>query len=158
MFATIFAQSYTTYTTTTTASSSKISLVLVLAYLFFLVCMLISMWKVYTKAGKPGWVAIVPIYNTLVLLEIVGRPWYWLLWLFIPIVNIYFLAVVCNDLAKAFGKGMGMTVLLFLLPFIGYPILGFGPAEYHGGPANMGWNPPQTPANPPVPPAPTTGV
>ena len=49
-------------------------LFIILIYLAIVLLMIASMWKVFTKAGKPGWAAIVPIYNTIVLLEIVGKP------------------------------------------------------------------------------------
>jgi hypothetical protein len=90
------------------------------------------MWKVYTKAGKPGWAVLIPIYNTYVLLEIVGREWWWLLLLFIPIVNIVVLIVVLFDLAKSFGKGTGFGFGLLFLSWIFIPILGFGDAKYMG--------------------------
>jgi len=93
---------------------------------------LIAMWKVYTKAGKPGWAVLIPIYNTYVLLEIVGREWWWLLLLFIPIVNIVVLIVVLFDLAKSFGKGTGFGFGLLFLSWIFIPILGFGDAKYMG--------------------------
>lgn len=67
-----------------------------------------------------------------VLLKIIGRPWYWLLLLLIPLVNIILVIVIYNDLAKSFGKGLGYTLLLLFLPFIGVPMLGFGDAQYQG--------------------------
>ncbi|MET0779736.1 MAG: DUF5684 domain-containing protein [Candidatus Saccharimonadales bacterium] len=114
--------------------------------MFYFVCLgviaviaLVSLWKIFVKAGQPGWAAIVPIYNYLVLLRIVGRPWWWILIMLvgvIPVVGwIVTFAVgiiILNDLAKSFGKGPGVTVLLVLLPFIGYPYLAFGDAKYHG--------------------------
>ena len=62
---------------------------------------LVALWKVYVKAGKPGWAAIIPIYNILVLLEIVGKPWWWLLLMFIPFVNIVIMVIVYIELAKS---------------------------------------------------------
>lgn len=94
------------------------------------IIILIAMWKLYTKAGKPGWAAIIPIYNTIVLLQIVKRPIWWILLLLIPFVNIVVLIVLYYDLAKAFGKGIGFTLLIILLPFIAYPVLGFGKSQY----------------------------
>lgn len=141
------AQSYSySYTTTDTSSSSGSMAVFWIFYLVFLVVMLVSMWKVYVKAGKPGWASIVPIYNTLVLLEIVGKPWYWILLMLIPIVNLVILVMLYHEVSKAFGKGVGMTLLLIFLPFIGWPMLAFGSATYHkpGGAA------PAAPATPAV--------
>lgn len=94
-----------------------------------------GMWKVFQKAGKPGWAAIIPIYNIIVLLEITGKPIWWLILYFIPIVNFIVLLIVCIELAKRFGKGVAFGFGLGLLPFIFYPILGFGDATYGGAPA-----------------------
>lgn len=93
---------------------------------------LVAMWKVYTKAGKPGWAVLIPVYNLYVLLEIIGRPWYWLLLFLIPLVNVVLMVMVAFDLAKAFGKGSGFGLGLVFLNFIFMLILGFGDAEYVG--------------------------
>lgn len=91
------------------------------------------MWKVFTKAGKPGWAAIVPIYNTIVILEIVGKPIWWIILCLIPFVNIIVFLIILNELSKCFGRGVGTTLGLVFLPFIFWPILGFGSAQYQGG-------------------------
>jgi uncharacterized membrane protein YhaH (DUF805 family) len=106
-----------------------------LVYLVVLVVVVAAMWKIYTKAGQPGWAALVPFYNIYVLLKVVGRPGWWLVLFLIPVVGIVVGIIVAFDLAKSFGKGGGFAVLLFLLPIIGYPILGFGPARYVGSAA-----------------------
>lgn len=103
-----------------------------LLYLAIIVVLIAAQWKIFTKAGKPGWACIIPIYSTIVLLEIVGKPLWWILLLLIPIVNIVILIMVTNLLAKSFGKDVGFTIGLILLPFIFYPILGFGSATYQG--------------------------
>lgn len=103
--------------------------VFILAFIFLMV---ISMWKIFEKAGKPGWAAIVPIYNIIVLLEIVGRPVWWILLLIIPCVNIVINIIVCIDLAKSFGKDAGYGIGLALLSIIFFPMLGFGKAQYIG--------------------------
>lgn len=106
---------------------------LILLAIAVAVLLIVSMWKIYTKAGKPGWACLIPIYNTLVLLEIVGKPWWWLLLiLFVPIVNIVLLILVYHELSKSFGKDAGFTVGLVLLGFIFIPILGLGDAQYLG--------------------------
>lgn len=92
--------------------------------------MIISFWKLFEKAGKPGWAAIIPIYNTLVLLEIAGKPWWWLLLFLIPIVNIVFGIMMWNGVSINFGKDSGFTVGIILLPYIFIPILAFGKATY----------------------------
>ena len=104
----------------------------VLLYLAIIVFLIAAEWKVYTKAGKPGWACIVPIYNIIVLLEIVGKPWWWLLLMLVPFVNIVIAIWVVNLLSKSFGKDVGFTLGLIFLGFIFYPILGFGSAEYKG--------------------------
>lgn len=105
-----------------------------LIYLAFMVLMVASLWKIYDKAGEPGWAAIIPIYNVIVLLKIVGRPIWWLLLLMIPFVNFIIAILVMIDLAKSFGQGAGYGLGLVFLPFIFSPMLAFGDASY-GGPA-----------------------
>ncbi len=89
-------------------------------------------WKIFTKAGKSGWAAVIPIYNLVVLLEIVGRPLWWIVLFLIPLINVIAGAVVSVDLAKSFGRGTGFGIGLFLLGFIFGPILAFGSARYEG--------------------------
>ncbi len=103
--------------------------------LFFLavfVIIIASFWKVFTKAGQPGWASLIPIYNMYVLCKIAGRPGWWIVLLFIPIVSIIVLAVLSIDLAKSFGQGALFGIGLWLLGIIFYPILAFGSAEYQG--------------------------
>ena len=99
-------------------------------YLAIVLLVIIGMWKVFAKAGKPGWAAIVPVYNTIVLLEIVGKPVWWILLCLIPFVNIIVILIVLNELSKCFGRGAGTTIALIFA--IGWPILGFGSAQYQG--------------------------
>ena len=95
----------------------------------------VGMWKMFVKAGRPGWAAIVPIYNTYIILDMVGRPGWWLILLFIPLVNIVIWLLVCMDLAKAFGKDpIIFGLLLNFLLGIGLIILGFNSAQYQGPP------------------------
>lgn len=105
-------------------------IILFLFYIGVIVVLLASQWKIFSKAGKPGWACLIPIYSTIVLLEIIKKPVWWIFMFLIPLVNIYFLIVAMNELSKSFGKSTGFTVGLLLLPFIFYPILGFGSAEY----------------------------
>ena len=106
--------------------------VFMIVWLAVLVLVIAGMWKVFTKAGKPGWAAIVPIYNIIVLLEIVGRPLWWFILLLIPFVNFIVAIIVSIDLAKSFGKGTGFGLGLAFLGIIFYPLLGFGDATYRG--------------------------
>ena len=92
----------------------------------------IAMWKLFTKAGKPGWASLIPIYNLFVLLEVVGRPAWWLLLMLIPFVNFVIMIVLAFDLAKSFGKGSGFALGLIFLNLIFLIVLAFGPAQYVG--------------------------
>ena len=94
--------------------------------------MIVAMWKVFTKAGQPGWASIIPIYNIYIWCKIVGRPWWWILLMLIPFVNFIVAIILCIDLAKSFGKGVGFGIGLALLGIIFFPILGFGSAQYEG--------------------------
>jgi len=100
-------------------------------WLAVIVAMLFALVKMYTKAGKPGWAAIVPFYNTWVLAEIGGRPGWWLFLMFIPFVNIVVSVLICLGVARNFGKGDGFGIVaLWLFPIVGYMMLGFGSATY----------------------------
>ncbi|OLA96224.1 MAG: signal peptidase I [Verrucomicrobia bacterium 13_2_20CM_55_10] len=94
--------------------------------------LIVAMWKVFTKAGQPGWASIIPIYNLYVWCKIVGRPWWWILLMLIPFVNFIILIILCIDMAKSFGKGAGFGIGLAFLGIIFWPILGFGSAQYQG--------------------------
>jgi len=100
--------------------------------LVIIVVIFAGLWKTFEKAGKPGWAAIVPVYNAIVMLEIVGRPIWWIILFFIPCVNLFPLFMVAIDMAKSFGKDTVYGVLLFFFAPIMYPILGFGDAQYRG--------------------------
>jgi hypothetical protein len=106
-----------------------------LVYLAVLVLILAGWRKVFVKAGKPGWAAIVPIYNLIVLLEVVGKPIWWLVLFLIPLVNIVVFIIVGIELARRFGRRTAFGVGVALLAFIFIPILGFGDAKYRPGPA-----------------------
>lgn len=95
-----------------------------------LVIYLISSWVVFQKAGKPGWAAIVPIYNTLVFLNIVGRPWWWIFLFLIPIVGFVFAVIATHDLSLAFKRSGWFTAGLLVFPWIFFPILAFGHDTY----------------------------
>lgn len=106
-----------------------ITLLLQLAIVVFIIA---ALWRVFTKAGQPGWAAIVPFYNIYIMLKIAGKPAWWLLLFLIPLVNIVIAVLVSIELAKCFGKGTGFGIGLAFLGFIFYPILGFGDATYQG--------------------------
>lgn len=124
----------------------------VLVYFVVLVLVMVSGWKIFEKAKRPGWGFLVPYHNAVLLLEMAGKPGWWIivplysmfvLWiplfgliLFVPalIAFLVFYFIVAIALAKSFGKGTGFGVLLALLPWIGLPILGLGKAAYVGPP------------------------
>ncbi|MCX6899377.1 MAG: DUF5684 domain-containing protein [Verrucomicrobia bacterium] len=105
-----------------------------LVYLIIIVAILAGFWKVFEKAGKPGWAAIIPIYNLIILLEIAGKPLWWIVLSLIPVVNIIVAILVGIAVAKNFGKSDAFGVGLGLLGFVFYPILGFGDAQYQSTP------------------------
>ena len=93
---------------------------------------LAATWKLYQKAGQPGWAAIIPIYDTYIMFKLAwGNGWMFLL-LFVPIVDIVIYLMLLWKLAKAFGKGAGMFLLLLLVHPIALMMLGFGSATYIG--------------------------
>jgi hypothetical protein len=102
-----------------------------LVWLALVVLMIAALWKIFMKAGEPGWAAIVPIYNLIVILKIVGRPLWWIILFLIPLVNLIVAFVVVFDLAKAFGKGAGFALGMVFLGPIFYPMLAWGNAQYH---------------------------
>ena len=105
-------------------------------YLAFLVLGVVAMWKIFEKAGEPGWAAIIPFYNLYVLFKITwGNGWKFL-FLLIPIANIVFAIITMVKLAKAFGKSGGFAVGLIFLSIIFYCILAFDQSQYLGVPEN----------------------
>ena len=103
--------------------------------LAFLALMIYSLWVVFTKAGQPGWAAIIPFYNLYIMLKIANKPGWWLILMFIPIVNLVFMLLLSVALAESFGKGAGFGLGLFFLGFIFFPILAFSDAQYKGAPS-----------------------
>ncbi len=108
------------------------AVVILLIELALIVLFVAGMWKVFVKAGQPGWAAIIPIVNMYFLCKVAGRPGWWVLLMFIPIVSLVIFIILSIDVAKSFGKGIGFALGLIFLGFIFYPILGFGDAEYVG--------------------------
>ncbi len=115
-----------------TAAAQGGSMIGGLIGLAILVFLIAAMWKVFTKAGKAGWLVLIPIVNVYQLLKIAGRPGWWLILLIIPLVNLIISILVSMDIAKSFGKGAGFGLGLAFLGPIFYPILGFGSATYKG--------------------------
>jgi Family of unknown function (DUF5684) len=98
----------------------------------FAIFIIAAMWKVFEKAGQPGWAAIIPVYNIYIMTKIGGKPGYWTLLCLIPFVNVVFMIWLYNMISKSFGKDEGFTAGLIFLGLIFWPILGFGSAKYLG--------------------------
>lgn len=91
---------------------------------------LFSVWRVFEKAGQPGWAAIIPIYNFYIMIKIANKPGWWLILMLIPLVNLVISILVSIAFANSFGKGVGFGLGLAFLGFIFFPILAFGDAQY----------------------------
>ena len=109
------------------------AIIILVIELAIMILVVASIWKIFVKAGKPGWAAIVPIYNIIVLLQIVNKPVWWIILFLIPLVNMIVAILVYVALAQAFGKGVGFAIGLLLLGIVFFPILGFGSAQFQGG-------------------------
>jgi hypothetical protein len=103
-----------------------------LIWVVWVVLVIAGYWKIFTKAGEAGWKSIIPIWDILILLKIVGRPWWWIILLLIPCVGFVVAILLMLDLAKSFGKGAGFAIGLILLHPIFGIILGFGDSRYQG--------------------------
>ncbi len=117
------------------AAAAGIGLVFMLVMLVVTVVMVASLWVVFTKAGKPGWAAIVPIYNLIVLLEIAGKPLWFIVLFIVPVANLIAAVLVALAIAENFGKSAGFGIGLAFLAPIFYPMLAFGDAKYVGAKA-----------------------
>jgi hypothetical protein len=123
-------------TTTTQVNGAAAGILVTFSVIMLVVWVIqiVSYWKVFAKAGHPGWKAIIPIYNAVILTKIAKYSGWYALLLFVPLVNFVWLFILNIDIAKAFRKSTGFGVLMTLLPIIGYPILGFGDATYDATP------------------------
>jgi hypothetical protein len=121
----------TMYGTTSQTDISAILGTYAILVLVIAVIMIVANWKIYTKAGKPGWASIVPFYNMYVMYEIAGMNGWMFLLTFIPIVNIVIQIMLYLNLAKKFGKSTGFAIGLILLNPIFLLLLAFGNAEYN---------------------------
>jgi len=116
-----------------TLSADSIATLTTLSYLFGLVLYIVfaaGLWKTLAKAGEPGWTAVIPILNWFFMVKISGRPGWWMILFLVPILNIVIWLMVALDTAYAFGKTTLTGILLFFLPWIMYPVLGFSDASY----------------------------
>ncbi len=124
-------------TVQTTSSDGSMGAIVMLAWLAICITVIAGMWRVFTKAGEPGWGVLIPIYNFYLLCKIAQRPGWWLILMFVPIVNLAVGIILSIDIARHFGKGAGFGVGLAFLGPVFYPILGFGNAEYDSAPGEL---------------------
>lgn len=106
-------------------SSSSLLFAMAVLTGFLLLAILVSLMRIYKKAGKPSISAIIPIWSQVVLFQIVDKPWWYLFLLLIPIANIVILIQAYILLAKKFGKGVGFGIAMCFLPMIFIPLLSF---------------------------------
>ncbi len=141
----------TTYTTSSYNTTNVgdpglffVSMMIIFTIMFLPIILLvvvpaiIGLWKTFTKAHQPGWASIVPIYNTVVMLKIVGRPVWWIVLLLVPFVSIVVSLVVFVDLARAFGKDLTFGILTWLFSPIMLLIIGFNKEIQYVGPVAEG--------------------
>jgi hypothetical protein len=122
--------SHVTPPSAASAASGMLTIGMLLPLLLIIVLLIASFWRVFTKAGEAGWQSIIPLYNMFVLVKISGKPWWWFLLLFVPLVNIITLVLVQIALAERFDRGVLYGLGLAFLGFIFYPLLAFGNATY----------------------------
>ncbi len=124
---------YYNYNTTGYASNYTMLTSSIVIGLAVGILVIVSLWIIFKKAGKPGWASIVPIYNIIVLIQIVGLPLWYLVLLIIPFANIYAIFKIYIELAHKFGKSTGFGVLSVFFSEICLPILAFDKnATYKG--------------------------
>ena len=142
----LLAQSDTDYSGAGSAAGGIVGILFVLVLLAIelaiVVLVIAGIWKVFVKAGKPGWAAIVPVYNMMVMGEIAGKSSTYGLLCLIPFAGIIFAIIIIAGVGKAFGKDGGFIAGLILLAPVFFPILGFGKSQYLGAPGGYGGYPP----------------
>jgi hypothetical protein len=116
--------------------SAKIGQVTLIAMLSLYLVTIVSYWRLFTMAGKPGWAILVPIYNMIIWQQVSGKPLWWILLYFVPVVNLVICVMCMFAFAEKFGKGKAFAAGLLLLPWIFLPILAFGGSEYLGTPVD----------------------
>lgn len=128
----------TSYTTSTvdTAALGAVLGIYALIMVIVAIIMIVSYWKIFTKAGKPGWASLIPFYNLYTMFEVAGMSGWMFLLLLVPVANVVVMIMMSINLAKAFGKTGGFVVGLILLGVIFFPILAFGNAKYIGTSSN----------------------
>jgi ABC-type sulfate transport system permease subunit len=114
------------------AAATGMGMGMMIVFAIIALFLIAAMWKVFEKAGEPGWAAIIPIYNIIILLKIAGKPAWWVILFIVPVVNFIIAILVALAIAKNFGKGTGFGLGLAFLGFIFYPVLAWGDARYQG--------------------------
>ncbi len=113
------------------------SIYMILSILFFILS-LAGLWKIFDKAGRKGWEAIIPLYNFYVWLKIIKKPLWWYLFIIIPFINVFTLLLMVVETLKCFRKdGLGEQALGVLFPFFFLPYLGFSPKETYTDPDKL---------------------
>jgi len=102
---------------------------MLIVQLAILVFLTVCWWKIFTKAGQPGWFCLIPVFNIMVMLQIGGKPMWWVVGLIVPIVNFVVIIIMFIGIAERFGKGAGFGIGLTFLGIIFAPILAFGDAR-----------------------------
>jgi hypothetical protein len=102
--------------------------------LIFAVFMMASAWRMHSKAGQPGWVGIIPGLNILGLLKMAGKPYWWALLYFVPVLDVLVHLIVMVNVARSFGKSalFGVGLMIPPITFVALPMIGFGSARYLG--------------------------
>ncbi len=127
----VVSPTYTYSTPTTTSTGGGIAATWLAVSLVVAIMVLVGLWRTFQKAGRPGWAAIIPIYNIYTMVKVAGRPGWWTILYFIPFINLIVHIIVSVDVAKAFGRSDVFGIVgLWLFSFVGYLMLGFGDAKY----------------------------
>ena len=113
-------------------SDYGLSPALIVLWIIVAIVLIVAYWKIYTKAGKFGWAVLIPFHNLIILLEIVEKPYWWFIMMFIPVVNIVFGIMIVYNLVLKFGKPGWHTILAIIVGVVYYPYLAFSDASYQG--------------------------
>ena len=119
------------------AAAGVFALLALVVWLAIIITIVAGFWKIFTKAGQPGWMALIPILNVFVLIRIAGKPAWWIILMLLPIVNIVVGIITVVGLAEKFGRSILFALGLIVLPFVFYPILGFGDSKYQDAPPQI---------------------
>lgn len=117
------------------AAAAGVGIGMMVFFLLVALVLIVAMWKIFEKAGEPGWAALIPIYNVIVLLKIAGKPAWWIVLMLIPFVNFIVAIILSVAVARNFGKSTGFGVGLAFLGPVFYPILAFGDSRYSPQPS-----------------------